>query len=135
MKTDYETLYRRVGFLFYAAAARKKRLTFSDYERLKNIVKEKWQPENGGQKSVNLGDELFLAIKDAYREAMQAGEANKLFELYYVNHALPFSESLRNKIIATIHDIEHEFAANGSNNGRADVLALERLFQTKTEIQ
>ncbi|HEY5749845.1 MAG TPA: hypothetical protein VIU12_27450 [Chryseolinea sp.] len=135
MKMDYETLYRRIGFLFYAEAARRKRLTSSDYEKLENIVKEKWPAENGDPKWIHLVDELFLAVKDAYRESMQAGEASQLFKLYYASHAIAFSESLKNKIVATSQEIEREFAVNGNHNGGVNALALERLFQTKTELQ
>jgi len=135
MKVDYETLYRRIGFLFYAEAARKKILTYSDYEKLKGIVKEKWSLKNGEQNCINLVDGLFLAIKDAYRESMQVGEATQLFSLYYLNHALAFTDVMKNKIVVTTQDIEHEFSVNGNNNHSADVAALERLFHAKTDVQ
>lgn len=135
MKMNYETLYRRIGFLFYAEAARKKGLTYADYEKLRDIVKEKWSPGNGEQQWANLVDELFLAIKDAYRVSMQVGEATQLFSLYYLNHALAFNDSLKRKIVATSQDIEHEFSVNENNNGSADVRALERLFHAKANVQ
>ena len=121
MKANFENIYSKIGYLFYAVASEEMKLPSIDYERLRKLVAKKWQPELDGSTplQIQLVEGMYNSIWVGFHSHMNSGTAFELFKECYMVHNLNFSVSLREKILVTVRDIARNFhtVLNGYNSG------------------
>ncbi len=129
MKVNFEDIYERIGYLFYALAAERGKLNAVTFDKLKRLVDQQWNPvtTNGRTLESHLASYLHSGLRNAFDFSMSAGEAYDLFKTYYDIHSLPFGELLRSRIFATANMIASEFSGNGVKSGF--VTALEKVLE------
>jgi len=128
MKYNFESLYEHVGYLFYGMVSREGRISATDLLRLTEFVDKNWKPSASSDPglSVHLADCILRGVRYASINGMKGPHALERFREYFVMHALGFSGTLREWILASVHAIRKEFQGNAESEGVEDIL--QRLF-------
>jgi hypothetical protein len=124
-------LMSNIGYLFYAAACEGGSLSLQDLNRLRDLIEKDWKTVTNGDPVLNmhLVDCIHAGVRYAIENGMSADEALTSFVNYYTIHPLPFSKTLREKILASAVQIGKDFSSNpdGSHAKRE----VEKLFRVE----
>jgi len=132
MRVYFDQIYERIGWLFYAIASEKEKLTPSTSEKLQQIIDQQWKPtpDSDAMLQRHLLDYLKYGLRNAVDNASRPDEAFNRFRLYFELHSLPFSKDLRTRILATTRSIAAAFNDNDTNSDFIN--ALEKVFTQNT---
>src|SRR5690349_19472989 len=102
MKVNFELLYEHIGYLFYSLSKDDGQFSVSDLKKLKELVDLRWRHDlNGdGTLQTHLTDCIHLGIRVCVNESWTSEKAFLSFKNFYKIHSLPFSSSLREKILS-----------------------------------
>jgi len=128
MKYNFENLYEHVGYLFYGMVIQDGRISATDLLKLTEFVDKNWKPSASSDPglSVHLAECILRGVRYASTNTMKAPHALASFKEYFIMHALGFSGTLRERILASVHAIRKEFQGNAaSDTVESD---LQRLF-------
>jgi hypothetical protein len=131
MKANFQTIYESIGYLFYALGAKHGKLSCEEYERLKGLICQKWQPELTSYHirhlntyeslQTDLIDHIHMAVKKAYENQLCGHQAFEYFKDYYCQHTTPYGESLKENMISTSKQIARAFSSD--NDPATDILS------------
>lgn len=134
MKVDFESIYRHIGHLFYGLAFNAKNPTVEQVVKLTDLIETIWKPVAGGDAGLHLHlvDCIHDGIRSAIENGMSSGQALSSFNTYYQIHPLPFGQSLKEKIMATVLAIVNEVPHRSSNG--FDKEALSQLLNVNAPV-
>lgn len=132
MRVYFDQIYERIGWLFYAVASEKEKLSDTNSARLLQIIDQQWKPtpDSDAMLQRHLLDYLKYGLRNAIDNASRPDEAFNRFRLYFGLHSLPFGKDLRARILATARLIAMEF--NGKETNSDFINSLETLFAQNT---
>lgn len=135
MKVNFDKIYEHIGYLFYALAAERGKLTSADRAKLARIIDHNWGILKEGKSPLqaHLKNDLMIGIDHAFDLSMNTKEAYALFENYYLLNKLPFNHTLKDKIFQTTHAVASAFLGNNSCHLQV-VKDVEALLEIKHEI-
>lgn len=120
MKANFENIYSKIGYLFYAIASEERRLSSTGYERLRKLIAQKWRPERNGDTALqsHLIECMYNSVWVGFHNHMDARKAFELFKDCYNVHNLNFGISLQENILVTVRAITQEvsLALNGQRS-------------------
>jgi hypothetical protein len=111
MKVNFESLYEHIGYLFYGLACRNGELSTAQFAKLADLIEANWRPAINGDPGIylHLVDCIHGGIRYAQENDFDSEEAMSSFSNYYEIHPLPFSEPLKEKVLASAALIVMEF--------------------------
>jgi hypothetical protein len=121
MKVNFQNVYESIGYLFYALSVRKGKLTSDEYSKLHDIIYQKWEPffisyhrhlNTYDALQSDLIEHLHSAIKKAHDCEWNALQAFEHFKNYYLEHMLPYNETLKENMMLTSKCIARAFCSN-----------------------
>jgi len=131
MVINYQKIYEKLGYLFYAIAAADQHVKFSEEKKLRELVTQKWVPLENSTDEFNTDAAYYISIAFDYllAEGVSAEEAFRVFQEYYTEHKSAFDQNLKKQITATAQAIAQAFARK--NQQEQKLLAeLSRLLKT-----
>ena len=122
---NYQRIYEKLGYLFYALAAADNVVPPREADRLREMVKKIWVPLEDSTDEFGTDAAFYIDISFEYllNEGIEAAEAFQEFENYYREHSGAFSKGLHDKIKTTARTIAQAF--RGKN--KKESAMLERL--------
>ncbi|MGC1241500.1 MAG: hypothetical protein WA874_07920 [Chryseosolibacter sp.] len=122
---NYQRIYEKLGFLFYAIAAIDHDCEPGEADGLREMVRKFWLPIEDSTDEFGTDAAYYIDISFEYllNEGFDAEEAFQEFENYYAEHSSVFSKTIKEKIKMTARAITHAF--KGKN--RKEATALKRL--------
>lgn len=116
MKINYQRIYERLGFLFYAIAAADNVVTTAEVSRLKEMVGKLWGPAESSTDEFGTDAAQYISISFEYlmNEGVEADMAFEEFSNYYQDHRAAFSDDVKENIRATAHAIAEAFKGENS---------------------
>lgn len=117
MKVNYENIYEHIGYLFYALASGKGKLSSAELVRLTDMIEKTWKPITNGDPvlHMHLVDCIHAGVRYAIDNLMRPDHALTSFCDYFRIYSLPFSKTLKEKIIGSAVLILKEFSGNRQN--------------------
>lgn len=132
MKTNFANVYESIGYLFYAISKNYSNLSQDEYKKLDDVICQKWKPfldcshkyhlNSAETVQWDLIDHLHAAVRKAHQSQMTKDAAFDHFKEYFVQHALPFNEDIRETMLATCKSIGKLFHCNDDPANRKDPL-------------
>lgn len=126
---NYQRIYEKLGYLFYALAAADNVVPPREADRLREMVKKIWVPLENSTDEFGTDAAFYIDISFEYllNESIDAAEAFQEFENYYLEHSAAFSKGLHDKIKTTAKAIAQAF--RGKNKKESAMLQrLNHLF-------
>lgn len=126
---NYQRIYEKLGYLFYALAAADNVVPPREADRLREMVKKIWVPLENSTDEFGTDAAFYIDISFEYllNEGIDAAEAFQEFENYYLEHSGAFSKGLHDKIKTTASAIAQAF--RGKNKKESAMLQrLNHLF-------
>lgn len=122
---NYQRIYEKLGYLFYAVAAMDHHVAPGEADTLRDTVKKIWVPIEDSTDEYGTDAAYYIDISFEYllNEGTDPEEAFQEFERYYSEHSAVFSKAIKDKIRATAKAITHAF--KGRN--KKESAALKRL--------
>lgn len=112
MKTDHQSTYEQLGYLFYAIASADKNVRKEETTKLKNLITREWLPleKSTDEFGTDAGHYISIAFDYLVNRGMSPGEAFQSFAEYYRQHPADFQKPIKRKISATAMAIANSFA-------------------------
>lgn len=120
---NLETLYQKLGYLFYSIADADKHVDPKEIKELNQAVQKSWLAYEDSTDKYGTDAAQYINIAFEYlTETMPtADEAFEQFEAFYVDNRELFTKELKDKIIDTASNIGHAFA--GINKAELNKMA------------
>lgn len=114
MKVNFEPLYEHIGYLFFALTAKERQLSQGDLMKLTELIEKNWKPVTNGDPvlDMHLAECIHAGIRYAVQNGMSPDHAFKSFMDYFRIHSLPFSKTLKERILALSLQIMQEFPSD-----------------------
>lgn len=130
MKINYQRIYEKLGFLFYAIAAADNVVTPAEISRLEEMVKKIWVPIENTTDEFGTDAAQYISISFEYlmNEGVEADMAFEEFSNYYQDHSPAFSNGIKESIKMTAHAIAEAFKGENALE-HAYLERLEKLLQ------
>jgi hypothetical protein len=108
---NYQKIYEKLGYLFYALAAADNVVPESEADRLREMVKKIWLPieDSTDEFGTDAGYYIDISFEFLLNEGIDAEEAFQEFENYYLDHSAAFSKAISDKIRTTAKAIAQAF--------------------------
>ena len=126
---NYQKIYEKLGYLFYALAAADSDVPAREADRLREMVRKIWLPIEDSTDEFGTDAAYYIDISFEFllNDGMDAEEAFQEFENYYVDHSPAFSEGIAEKIKTTAKAVAQAF--KGKNKKESAMLKrLNRLL-------
>lgn len=119
---NYQKIYEKLGYLYYALAAADNVVPAHEAERLRELVKKIWLPMEASKDEFGTDAAYYIDISFEFllNEGRDADEAFQEFENYYVDHSAAFSREIDEKIKTTARAIAKAF--KGKNKKESAML-------------
>jgi hypothetical protein len=119
---NYQKIYEKLGYLFYALAAADNVVPAREADRLREMVKKIWLPIEHSKDEFGTDAAYYIDISFEFllNEGMDAEEAFQEFENYYVDHSAAFSKGITEKINSTAQAVAQAF--KGKNKKESAML-------------
>jgi len=130
MVTNYQRIYEKLGFLFYAIAVADNVVTNAEMDSLKEMVQKIWVPaeDSTDEFGTDAAQYIFISFDYLVNEGVGAETAFVEFEDYYSEHSAAFDKEMKKNILSTAHGIAEAF--KGENSKESAILArLESLLE------
>jgi hypothetical protein len=136
MKANFDNIYSKIGYLFYAIASENGNLSSIEYERLRKLVAQKWWPASNSEAALqsHLIEALGNSIWIGCHSCMTSKTAFELFGNCYFPHQLNFGPSLREKILDTCRAIAKDFT-RWNSQGSVIMRNLEHLLNERAPLR
>lgn len=117
MRINYQNIYEKLGYLYYAIAAADKQVHPAEIEELRVLIAKEWLPlENSIDKyGTDAAHYISIAFEYLLSESIPASEAYGVFADYYEQHTAAFSQELKKRISTTASAIANAFASRNKN--------------------
>ena len=112
MKVNYQSIYEKLGYLFYSIASADNRIHPSEVEKLKAMVAREWLPleDSIDKYGTDAGHYISISFDYLMSERIPPQDAYSVFADYFQEHAAAFSKELKKKISTTATAIANAFA-------------------------
>lgn len=119
---NYQKIYEKLGYLFYALAAADKVVPEREADRLREMVKNIWLPieDSTDEFGTDAGYYIDISFEYLLNEGIDAGEAFQEFEDYFLVHSAAFSKGIHEKITTTATAIARAF--RGKNKKESEMM-------------
>jgi hypothetical protein len=123
MTTNYQKIYERLGYLFYAIAAADRVVSTAEVEKLKEMVRKLWVPAEDSMDEFGTDAAQYITISFDYlmNEGVDPEIAFEEFTNYYNEHKGVFTPELRRNIKYTAQALAKAF--KGQNKREAELIA------------
>lgn len=110
---NYETLYEKLGHLFYAIASADKHVQPAEFERLKSLVSKEWLPLEDSTDEFGTDAAHYISIAFDYlsNEGISSEDSFAVFSSYYELNAKKIPDGIRKKVLSTATAIADAFAS------------------------
>ena len=129
MHVNYQKIYEKLGYLFYAIASADGGVADGELNRLREMIKKIWIPLEDSTDEFGTDAAHYIAISFEFLmdEGMDPNDAFSEFKDYYEEHSAAFSREIKENIANTTRAIAHAF--KGRNRHEAGILRkVERLL-------
>lgn len=129
MHVNYQKIYEKLGYLFYAIASADGAVADGELARLREMIKKIWIPLEDSTDEFGTDAAHYIAISFEFLmdEGMDANDAFAEFKDYYEEHSAAFSGEIKANIANTAKAIAHAF--RGRNSHETGILRkVERLL-------
>ncbi len=111
MVINYQKIYEKLGYLFYAVASADKVVTTAEVERLKEMIQKLWLPAEPSTDEFGTDAAHYIWISFDYlmNEGVDADIAFDEFRRYYLEHKDHFPDEMRKNIKMTCREIAGAF--------------------------
>ena len=111
MQINYQKIYERLGYPFYAIAAADNVVTKNEVSRLKEMVQNVWVPieETTDEFGTDAAQYISISFDYLMNEGVEADQAFDGFKDYYVTHPAAFSKNIRRNMKTTASAIAEAF--------------------------
>ncbi len=122
MHVNYQKIYEKLGYLFYAIASSDGRVADIELSRLREMIKKIWIPLEGSTDEFGTDAAQYISISFEFLmdEGMDANDAFDEFKDYYEEHAGAFSKEIKENIRNTTRAIASAF--KGKNRHESAIL-------------
>lgn len=127
---NYETLYEKLGHLFYAIASADKHVHPAEFERLKTLVSKEWLPLEDSTDAFGTDAAHYISIAFDYlqSEGVSSAEAFAVFSAYYEDNTSKFTQAIKKKILSTASAIADAFGTTNKKE-KESLNTLKRLLK------
>lgn len=127
---NYETLYEKLGHLFYAIASSDKHVHPAEFERLKTLVSKEWLPLEDSTDTFGTDAAHYISIAFDYlsSEAVSSEEAFSVFSSFYEENTSRFTPPIKKKILSTAVAIADAFGTTNKKE-KESLNTLKRLMK------
>lgn len=110
-QVNYQKIYEKLGYLFYAIAAADAGVKPGEADHLRDIVKKLWLPIEDSTDEFGTDAAYYIDISFEFllNEGMDPDEAFQEFENYYTEHSAAFSKTVIKDTKLTAREIAHAF--------------------------
>jgi hypothetical protein len=117
MQINYQNIYEKLGYLFYAIAASDQNVRQEEIEKMRLLVSKEWLPMEKSTDKYGTDAAHYISISFDYlmSESIPPDEAFDVFSDYYQIHSGAFSKDLKHKIKTTASAIADAFAHRNKN--------------------
>lgn len=132
MTVNYQKIYEKLGYLFYAIAAADGRVRQEEIDELRKTIQLCWLPlENSTDEfNTDASQYIFFSFDYLVVERMPPEEAYNIFEDYYKEHYRFFDDTIRHNLLSTAYSVSTVFREQ--NRNELDYLGrLEKLMRYK----
>ena len=126
MKVNFEEIYEHIGFLLYSIAFSHAQISEEEVKKLTNVLDGIGKDNQDDRLTVHLSDCTKEGVTYCLENTMTQEHAFSSFTDYFRIHTLPFSKSLREKIISLARAVFDELP---SPTGQQKLESLEQLLQ------
>ncbi|CAN5514772.1 hypothetical protein BH23BAC1_BH23BAC1_28600 [soil metagenome] len=122
MKLNYQKIYEKLGYLFYAIAAADKNVKPAEIEKLREIVVKDWLPmeDSKDEFDTDAAHYILFAFDYLHAEGVQSKEAFQTFVEYIKDHRNVIKDSFKAKIYNSAHVLANAFS--GTNKAESSYL-------------
>lgn len=119
---NYQRIYEKLGYLFYALAAADKQVKPKEADRLRELVKQVWLPveDSTDEFGTDAGYYIDISFEYLLNEGSDPQEAFQEFEDYYSEHAGAFTKAILDRIKTSANVIAEAY--HGRNKKESDML-------------
>jgi hypothetical protein len=125
MKLNYQKIYEKLGYLFYAIAAADKKVKQVEILKLKEIVAHEWLPleDSKDEYDTEAAHYILIAFDYLHAEGVNSKEAFQTFMEYFKDNKNKMKDSLKSKILSSATLLANAF----SGTNKAELSYLKQL--------
>ncbi len=115
MVINYQKIYEKLGYLFYALAGADGKVRSSEEDSLQRAVESMWlsYEDSTDEFDMDAAEYILIAFDYLMAEGVDPRDAYGVFEEYYREHSTVFDKTMKRKIMSTAYMLANAF---GSEN-------------------
>lgn len=127
---NYQTLYEKLGYLFYSIASADQNVHPAEIDRLKTLISKDWLPLEDSTDTFGTDAAHYISIAFDYlaNESVSSTESFEVFSAYYEQNATKFSAQIKKQILRTATAIADAFGTTNKKE-KESLDALKQLIK------